>query len=148
MIALVQRVKSATITIDNKLYSSINYGYLIFLGIFQKDTEKDIAKLSDKILNLRIMADENGKMNKSILEIKGEILVVSQFTLCANLKGGRRPDFFPAKKPDEAEQHYELFIQELKKSGLIIRSGQFAAYMEINLINDGPVTFIANSYLL
>lgn len=145
MIAIIQRVKSANVKIDNKIYSSIRCGYLIFLGIFQQDTEKDIPKLTDKILHLRIMADEKGKMNKSILETKGEILVVSQFTLCANLKGGRRPDFFPALEPKKAKILYNTYINSLQKSGLTVKSGQFGAYMNIELINDGPVTFIIDS---
>lgn len=145
MIALIQRVTSASVSINNKLYSLINNGYLILIGIYGADTDIDSKKLADKVLNLRIMPDYQGKMNKSIIEVKGEILIVSQFTLCANLKGGRRPDFFPAKKPDEAKMLYDQFILNLKKSGLVIKSGEFAAYMQVSLVNDGPVTFIIDS---
>jgi D-tyrosyl-tRNA(Tyr) deacylase len=145
MITVIQRVKKAKVIIDNKIYSEIKNGYLILLGIFEEDTEKEIDKLIEKIINLRIMADENNKMNKSILETKNEIMVVSQFTLCANLKGGRRPDFFPAKEPEEAEKFYNLFIEKFKSHNLSIKSGQFAAYMEVELVNDGPVTFILDS---
>ncbi len=145
MIALIQRVCSASVSINNNVYSSISNGYLILIGIIQEDTRNNVEKLVGKILNLRIMADNQGKMNRSIIEVKGEILVVSQFTLCANLKGGRRPDFFPAKKPEEAKILYEQFIDNLNKSGLIVKTGEFAAYMKVSLVNDGPVTIIVDS---
>jgi len=145
MIALIQRVESAQVHILDKLYSEIKYGYLIFLGVAKSDSETDIEKLVDKIANLRIMPDNQGKMNKSIIENKGEILVVSQFTLNGNLKGGRRPDFFPAMEPIKAEKLYDIFIEKLKDRKIIVKSGQFAAYMKVSLLNDGPVTFILNS---
>ncbi len=145
MIALIQRVNQGKVFIDKKLYSQIGKGYLIFLGIFNKDNQEDIIKLVDKIAHLRIMADQHGKMNKSILQTKGEILVVSQFTLCAKLKGGRRPDFFPAMEPCEAKKLYWLFIQKLQKKNLTVKTGEFGAYMEVQIVNDGPVTIILNS---
>ena len=148
MIALIQRVTKASVLIEKKVCSKIKNGYLIFLGVFKEDNEKDIHKLVDKIVNLRIMSDDQGKMNKSIIDTKGEILVVSQFTLCANLKGGRRPDFFPAEEPKKAERLYNLFIKKLMDTTLRVKSGQFAAYMQVKLVNDGPVTFILNSKLI
>jgi D-tyrosyl-tRNA(Tyr) deacylase len=145
MIATIQRVTETKVMINDKTYSEISNGYLILLGIYKEDSEFDIDKLVEKIINLRVMADEEGKMNKSIIDTKGEIMVVSQFTLCANLKGGRRPDFFPAMPPVEAEKLYNLFIKKLKAHNLQIKSGQFAAHMKIELTNDGPVTFILDS---
>lgn len=145
MIALIQRVSSGSVIIDNKLFSHINAGYVIFLGIFDDDTEKDADKLTEKIVNLRIMADEDDKMNKSILEIKGEILLVSQFTLCADLTFGRRPSFIKAKKPDDAKILYEYLISKLSATGLTIKTGQFGAMMQVKIINDGPVTIIVDS---
>jgi len=145
MITVLQRVNKAKVIIENKLYSEINSGYLIFLGIFKEDSENDANKLVEKIINLRIMSDDQGKMNKSITEIGSEIMVVSQFTLCANLKGGRRPDFFPAMQPKEAEKLYNIFIKKLKTKNVRVKSGHFAAHMKIELTNDGPVTFILDS---
>ena len=141
MIAVIQRVKSGKVTIENKIFSQINYGYVIFLGIFEKDNTAEADKLIDKIIHLRIMPDENNKMNKSIMDIKGEMLIVSQFTLCAELEG-RRPSFFQAKNPDEAEKLYNYFVDKLKKTNLTVKTGQFAAKMEVEIINDGPVTII------
>lgn len=145
MIALIQKVIQARVLIQKKEYSSIDQGYVIFLGVFKEDNEKDIMKLVNKIVRLRIMPDDQRKMNKSIIDSMGEILLVSQFTLCANLKGGRRPDFFPAKEPKEAEKLYNIFAGRLKQKGISIKTGQFAAYMEVQIFNDGPVTFILDS---
>lgn len=145
MIALIQRVTQAAVFINKKQYSSINKGYIIFLGIFKEDAVLEIDKLVDKIVNLRIMSDENGKMNKSIIDTKDELLVVSQFTLCANLKDGRRPDFFPAKEPKDAERLYNIFTEKLKQKGVPVKTGKFAAYMEVQIFNSGPVTFILDS---
>lgn len=145
MIALIQRVNNAKVLIAKKVYSEISHGYLIFLGIFQDDNEEDIDKLVDKIVNLRIMADAQGKMNRSILDTKGEILVVSQFTLCADVTGGRRPSFVNAKNPQDAEKLYEQFAQKLKAKNLSVKTGKFAAYMDVQLSNDGPVTLIVKS---
>ena len=148
MIALIQRVSQARITIATKVYSQINHGYVIFLGIFKEDSEKDVIKLTEKIVYLRIISDEFGKLNKSLPDSNGEILLVSQFTLCANLKGGRRPDFFSAKEPKDAEKLYNLFAKSLKQKGISTKTGQFAAYMEVQIFNNGPVTFILDSKIL
>jgi D-tyrosyl-tRNA(Tyr) deacylase len=145
MIAVIQRVDNASVKVDNKTISQIQKGYLIYLGVVKEDDETDAKKLSEKILNLRIMADNNNRMNRSVIEEKGEVLVVSQFTLAANLKGGRRPDFFSAMEPQGANNLYTLFTGLLKDSGVPVKTGQFSAYMKIESINDGPVTFIINS---
>ena len=145
MIALIQRVTKASVSINKQQYSAINNGYVILLGIFKDDTEKEAEKLVDKICNLRIMSDEQGKMNKSILDTKDEILLVSQFTLCADVKDGRRPSFIDAKEPKEAEKLYILFARQLEKKGIPTKTGKFAAYMEVQIFNDGPVTFILDS---
>lgn len=145
MIALIQRVDKATVTVDSKIISKIGKGYLVFLGVAREDVMQDAEKLTEKISNLRIMADSKNKMNRSIMEEKGEILVVSQFTLSANLKGGRRPDFYPAMEPKGAEKLYQYFTRLLAAKGFPVKTGQFSAYMKIELVNDGPVTFILNS---
>ncbi len=140
MKALIQRVKEASVKIDGEIYSSINAGMLIFLGVEKSDTLENAEKLSQKVLNLRIFEDENEKMNFSIQNTKGEILVVSQFTLCADCKKGTRPSFDNAANPEIANELYEGFVKLLSKSGLIVKTGKFGAMMEISLINDGPVT--------
>lgn len=141
MKALIQRVKEASVKIDGEIYSAINAGMLVFLGVEKTDTSENAEKLSQKVLNLRIFEDENEKMNFSIQDIKGEILVVSQFTLCADCKKGTRPSFDNVANPEIANGLYEEFVKLLTKSGLIVKTGKFRAMMEISLINDGPVTF-------
>jgi len=142
MKALIQRVKNASVTINQELYSSINKGILVFLGVEKTDTKENADWLINKLLKLRIFEDENEKMNFSISDIGGEILVVSQFTLAGDCKKGTRPSFDNAKNPTEANELYEYFVQELKKSNLNIQTGVFQAMMDISLINDGPVTFM------
>lgn len=145
MIALLQRVKQASVLIGSKTHSSIGEGYLLFLGIAKDDSESDAQALAQKIANLRIMPDDEGKMNRSIKEVKGQILVISQFTLCANMKGGRRPDFFYAMEPEKAELLYKYMIKLLSNLCENVKSGVFGAKMEVVLTNDGPVTFILDS---
>lgn len=145
MISLIQRVTQAAVYIDNKCISEISHGATILVGIYESDTKTDVEKSVNKILNLRIMSDEEDKMNRSILDTKGEILLVSQFTLCADLTGGRRPSFIKAKKPDEAKILYEYMIELLKKNGVTVKIGKFGHYMDVRLHNDGPVTIIVDS---
>lgn len=144
MIGLLQRVKRASVTIDNKLFSSINAGILVLYGVEKGDEKEKAEKIADKIAKLRIFEDENGKMNKSIKDISGEVLVVSQFTLAGNCAKGTRPSFDRAELPEKANEMYEYFIQQLKDRGLPVQTGVFGAMMEVELINDGPVTFILN----
>lgn len=144
MIGLIQRVKKASVTIDNELFSSINAGILVLYGVEKGDEKEKAEKIADKISKLRIFEDENGKMNKSIKDISGEVLVVSQFTLAGNCAKGTRPSFDRAEAPDKANEMYEYFIQQLKDKGLPVQTGVFGAMMEVELINDGPVTFILN----
>lgn len=142
MKALIQRVKSASVTIDGELYSKIGKGLLVFLGVEKEDTVENCEKLSQKVLNLRIFEDENDKMNLSVNDVKGEILVVSQFTLCGDCKKGIRPSFDKAAHPDIAVKLYEDFVEKMRSSGLKTETGKFRAMMDVELINDGPVTFM------
>lgn len=144
MIGLIQRVKKASVTIDNKLFSSINAGILVLYGVENGDEKEKAEKIADKISKLRIFEDENGKMNKSIKDISGEVLVVSQFTLAGNCAKGTRPSFDRAELPEKANEMYEYFIKQLKDKGLPVKTGVFGAMMDVELINDGPVTFILN----
>ena len=140
---VVQRVKKSNLKIKNKLYSSINTGMVILIGISKNDNYEMAKELASKIIKLRIFNDDNGKMNKNIMQIKGEVLVVSQFTLYADTNKGNRPSFINAAKPELAISLYNHFIDELQK--LIsskVRTGKFGADMKIKLINDGPVTII------
>ena len=142
MKALIQRVKSASVTIDGELYSKIGKGLLVFLGVEKEDSVENCEKLSQKVLNLRIFEDENDKMNLSVNDVKGEILVVSQFTLCGDCKKGTRPSFDKAAHPDIAVKLYEDFVGKIRASGLKTETGKFRAMMDVELVNDGPVTFM------
>lgn len=139
---VIQRVKSASVTIDGKLHSSINQGILVLYGVEKGDSEDFSRYLAEKILKLRIFEDENGKMNLSVKDIQGELLVVSQFTLAGDTRKGTRPSFDTAMPPQEAEIMYENFVKLISESGLTVKTGQFGAMMDVALINDGPVTFI------
>ena len=140
---VIQRVIKCDLKIDRKIFSSIGYGMVIFIGISKEDDFSLLNKLATKISKLRIFNDEFGKMNKNINEINGEILLVSQFTLCADTKKGNRPSFIGAAKPEYAIKIYNSYIGELKKIiSTKIQTGKFGADMKINLINDGPVTII------
>ncbi len=142
MKCLIQRVKHASVTIEGNLYSKIRHGILAFVGVEKGDTIENAEKLADKVLKLRIFEDENGKMNRSISDISGEILIVSQFTLCGDCQKGTRPSFDNSEKPDLALKLYEDFINIVRKSGIGVQTGKFAAMMDVELINDGPVTFL------
>ena len=145
MISLIQRVSDAKIIIKNKKTASINRGLLLFLGVFEEDDIDDINYSIKKIVNMRIFSDSNNKMNYSIKDINGEILIVSQFTLCANIKKGRRPSFYNAAHPQKGKQIYNLLINEFKKEIKIVKSGIFGENMNIKSNNTGPVTIIINS---
>ena len=142
MKAVLQRVKNASVTIDNEIYSSIGQGYLILFCAEKDDTKAQADWLANKISVLRCFNDENDKMNLSIHDVKGEILIVSQFTLCSNIKKGTRPGFDNAMPPIEAKEMYEYFIKKVKETGIPVKTGVFGADMKVQLLNDGPVTFI------
>jgi D-tyrosyl-tRNA(Tyr) deacylase len=142
MKALIQRVKSASVTIDGLLYSKIGQGLLVFLGVEKGDDKLNAEKLADKLLKLRIFEDENEKMNHSILDIEGEMLIVSQFTLCGDCKKGTRPSFDKSAPPQIANELYEYFISQVKSFNIPVQTGKFGAMMDVELINDGPVTFM------
>lgn len=142
MKCLIQRVKRASVTIDGKIYSQINKGILALLGVEKGDNRDNAVKLADKIINLRIFEDENGKMNKSLKDVQGEMLIVSQFTLCGDCKKGTRPSFDKAENPELANSLYEEFVTIVKQSKIQVCTGKFGAMMDVELINDGPVTFM------
>ncbi len=142
MKGLIQRVKKASVRIDSQLYSQINEGILIFLGVEKGDEKSNADKLAEKLVKLRIFEDENGKMNKSVQDINGSILVVSQFTLAGDCKKGTRPSFDKAELPQKANELYEYFISKLKSMNIPTQTGSFGAMMDVELINDGPVTFM------
>ena len=142
MKAVVQKVKNASVTIENDKVSSIKQGYLILFGAEKGDTKAQADWLANKVSVLRCFPDENGKMNLSIQDIKGEMLIVSQFTLCADIKKGTRPSFDNAMNPSEANELYEYFVSKVKENNIPVQTGVFGAHMEVELLNDGPVTFV------
>jgi len=139
---VLQRVKSASVKVDDKIVGKIGRGLLLLIGAQKNDNEKQALYLAEKCAGLRIFEDQNGKMNLSVKDISGEALIVSQFTLCADVSKGRRPSFGNAMRPDDAEKMYEKFCEFLKAEGIKIQTGQFSAKMAVELINDGPVTII------
>lgn len=146
MRAIVQRVKEASVEVNNEIIGKINQGFLVFVAVNVDDELKDIDYIKNKVMNLRIFEDEEGKMNKSIMDIQGEFLVVSQFTLYGDARKGNRPSFINSAKHEKANEYYELFIKKLRNdSGLKVETGKFAADMQISLINDGPVTIQLDS---
>ena len=142
MKALIQRVKRASVSINGKLYSEIGIGLLVFLGVEKGDTEENGKALSQKLVNLRIFEDKNEKMNRSLLDINGEMLIVSQFTLCGDCKKGTRPSFDKSAPPEIAELLYNKFVENIKDTGVQTQTGKFRAMMDVELVNDGPVTFL------
>ena len=145
MRAVIQRVATASVDVDGTTVGRIGHGYLVLLGVARGDEEKDVAWLADKLLELRVFEDENGKMNRSVREVRGGILVVSQFTLLGDCRTGRRPSFTEAAEPGEAERLYLRFTHLLAQSGLEVATGVFRAMMKVALVNDGPVTLLLDS---
>ena len=145
MIAVIQRVSRASVIVNSKQITKINNGLLILLGVMSNDDEADCEYLYNKITNFRIFNDANNKMNLSIKDINGEVLIVSQFTLCGDWQKGRRPSFVNAATPKRGEELYNLFIERMASDNIPIRTGVFGAMMEVSLINDGPVTFVLDS---
>ena len=148
MKAVIQRVTSAEVKVDGELIGACGHGLLILLGVATGDTEEDLDRMLAKIVKLRIFEDENGKMNKSVQDINGEMLVVSQFTLLANYKHGNRPDYLGAAAPAEATRLYEMFIEKAKAYVHHVGHGKFGADMKVSLLNDGPVTIVMESDVL
>ncbi len=141
MKAVIQRVSESSVSVDGEIVGKSQKGYMILLGVVKGDTEKEAELLARKTANLRVFEDENGKMNKSVLDIDGEILAISQFTLCADYKKGNRPSFTDSEEPGRAKELYDYYCEELKRNGVkSVEKGIFAADMKVSLINDGPVT--------
>ncbi len=142
MKAVLQRSLQASVRINHEVVGQIEKGFVVLIGFHRDDDESKLSWMVEKILNLRVFSDENGKMNLDISQVKGSLLIVSQFTLYANVNGGRRPDFLEAMKPDQAIPLYEKFIEMFRQKGVLVETGTFGAEMQINLINDGPVTIL------
>ncbi len=142
MKVVIQRVKNATLSVDGKLISQIGVGLCVYFGVEVGDTQAEADYMAKKIYAMRIFEDENGKMNRSVSDVGGEILLISQFTLCADCSGGNRPSFIGAEKPDRANELYEYEAIALKAKGAIVKQGVFGADMQIDQHNDGPVTII------
>ena len=145
MRAVLTRVKHASVTVDGQVIGKIGQGFLVLLGVTHEDTEAQAVKLADKLTGLRIFEDENEKMNRSLTDVGGELLVVSQFTLYANCKKGRRPEFLAAARPEVAIPLYEKFVALCREKGFHTETGEFGAYMQVTSENDGPVTLIVDT---
>lgn len=145
MRAVLQRVSQASVTVDEVVIGEVGAGLMVLLGAAEGDTQADLDYILDKTLNLRIFADEQGKMNLSVIDTGGAMLVVSQFTLLAQTRKGRRPSFIKALAPDQAEALYEQFIARVRAAGLQVATGRFGAHMDVALVNSGPVTIILDS---
>lgn len=145
MRVVLQRAKQAKVSVDGEIIGEIERGYVLLVGITHSDEEKDLEYVANKVANLRLWEDEEGKMNHSILEAGGDILSVSQFTLYADTKNGRRPSFIEAARPEQAEPLWHLFNEKLRAQGLHVETGKFGAMMDVQFINDGPVTIMVES---
>lgn len=145
MRAVLTCVKSASVTVDGTEIAHIGQGFLILLGVTHEDTEAQAVKLADKLMGLRVFEDENGKMNRSLSDVGGEVLVVSQFTLYGNCKKGRRPEFLSAARPEVAVPLYEKFVSLCRDKGFFVQTGEFGAYMDVASVNDGPMTLIVDT---
>ncbi|QRF31123.1 D-aminoacyl-tRNA deacylase [Bacillus safensis] len=142
---VVQRVTNASVKVEEEITGAISEGYMVLVGVTHEDTEEDVLYLAEKLAHLRIFEDENGKMNRSLLDIKGSVLSVSQFTLYGDTRKGRRPNFMKAAKPDAANSLYECFNKTLRDKGIHVETGRFGAMMDVSLTNSGPVTLLMDS---
>ncbi|MDA1162234.1 MAG: D-aminoacyl-tRNA deacylase [Planctomycetota bacterium] len=145
MRAVVQRVSSASVTVDDQIVGQIKGGMLVLLGVGAADTDADAVYLAEKIAGLRVFEDGDGKMNRSLQDVDGQLLVVSQFTLFGDCRKGRRPSFIEAARPEKAETLYEIFVSEVQGQGIGVETGRFQTHMDVQLVNDGPVTLILDS---
>ena len=145
MRAVLTRVKHASVSVDGKIIGQIGEGFLVLLGVTHEDTEAQAEKLADKLTGLRIFEDENEKMNRSLTDVGGQLLIVSQFTLYANCKKGRRPAFLASARPEVAIPLYEKFVQLCRDKGFHTETGEFGAYMQVDSLNDGPLTIILDT---
>lgn len=145
MRAVIQRVSRGKVTVEQEIVGEINKGLLVLLGVGKEDDEKDLDYIVDKIIGLRIFEDENGKMNLSVKDIDGELLIVSQFTLYGDVRKGKRPSFISSAHPSIAEEYYKKFISKCKEKGIKTEQGIFGAHMEVDFVNDGPVTILLDS---
>jgi len=145
MRAVIQRVKNARVEVDNRVTGKIGWGILVLLGIGREDDQRDADYVIDKSINLRIFEDAEGKMNLSLLDIRGEMLIISQFTVMADCRKGRRPSFIAAEDPDKANDLYRYFIEQTKERGVFVSTGKFQSLMEVTLVNHGPVTILIDS---
>ena len=145
MRAVIQRVRSSSVTVEDEVIGKIGKGLLVLLGVETSDKTDDAKYLADKIVNLRVFEDRDHKMNRSLIDMGGEMLVVSQFTLLGDCKKGRRPSFVKAAPPELANELYEQFVELVRQKGVTVKTGRFQAMMEVSLVNDGPVTLIVES---
>lgn len=145
MRAVVQRVRESSVAIDGNVVGKCGHGLMVLIGVEVGDTEKDLSYIADKVPNLRIFEDDAGKMNRSLLDMGGQILAISQFTLLGDARGGRRPSFITAARPDTAVPMYESLVEKWRSLGIHVETGEFGADMQVSLINDGPVTILLDS---
>ncbi|EGL81640.1 D-tyrosyl-tRNA(Tyr) deacylase [Caldalkalibacillus thermarum TA2.A1] len=145
MRVVVQRSKQAKVTVNGHITGQIEHGFVVLVGVTHEDTPQDAAYLAEKVAHLRVFEDETGKMNRSLLDVGGQVLSVSQFTLYGDCRKGRRPNFMQAAKPEQAKALYEKFNQDLQEKGVHVETGEFGAMMKVELVNDGPVTLIIDS---
>ena len=148
MRCVIQRVTSASVAIDGNIVGKCGKGYMILIGVSVEDTEKDLAYMATKIPTLRIFEDENGKMNRSLMDVGGQILAVSQFTLLGDARSSRRPSFITAARPETANPMYERLVAAWREQGIHVETGRFGADMKVSLVNDGPVTLMMDSHKL
>ena len=145
MRAVIQRVERASVSVEGEIRGQVGAGFLVLIGVEEGDGDADFKYIADKVPNLRVFEDDQGKMNRSLLDVGGEVLAVSQFTLLGDARGGRRPSFIAAARPDTADPMYERLVAEWRARGIRVETGVFGAHMKVALVNDGPVTILLDS---